>query len=233
MTTGRSTTAPPATPALDLDAITDGATGWDREWIADLPGNLPSSTYLAPDLAGRAQREIAALLADVDRLLAEVRWLRAELDAVPPPVGDDVRHRNALDAVVALARHWASELPGSPHRYSLRELAQTLRETIHRAGGGDVLDEPTGAEFDKAFDAGGPVAPTVYALPAEPPPEVTELWDRIGDRWEPDTEPEAAGYWYRVDESGVVVEEIPFGEVVFRYGRLSTVPPAGTKAHCG
>ena len=73
----------PATPGeLDLDAITDGATGWDRDWIAQLPGHLPSSAYLAPDLAGRAQREIAALLADVDRLAAEVRRLRDENERI-------------------------------------------------------------------------------------------------------------------------------------------------------
>lgn len=80
---------------LDLDAIADGDTGWDRDWIADLPGCLPSATYLKPDLAGHAQREIAALLADVDRLTAEVRRLRAERDMLAKAV---VHPRRLVDA---------------------------------------------------------------------------------------------------------------------------------------
>jgi hypothetical protein len=84
---------------LDLDAITDGATGWDADWIAQLPGHLPSSTYLAPDLAGRASWELAALLADVVRLVAEVRRLRTERD--------QLLTRQVPGAVVAA---WAAEL---------------------------------------------------------------------------------------------------------------------------
>lgn len=76
MTTTDPTIAPTPSDPLDLDAIADGDTGWDRSWVAGLPGNLPKSTYLYPDLADRAQREIAALLDDVDRLVAEVRRLR-------------------------------------------------------------------------------------------------------------------------------------------------------------
>jgi uncharacterized protein (DUF433 family) len=84
----------PLSAALDLDAITDGATGWDRDWVAQLPGHLPASAYLAPYLRWRAQRELAALLADVDRLVAEVRRLRG---AVPAATGPAILGRALLD----------------------------------------------------------------------------------------------------------------------------------------
>lgn len=70
-------------------------------------------------------------------------------------------------------------------------------------------------------------APPVYQLPAEPPPHITELWDRDGCRWEwSDGEDGSDSGW--VPDTGDGVWEWP--ELLVEHGPLSTTPPAGTEA---
>ena len=69
---GNHATRPAESPVdgpTDLASGGDtGGPGWDREWLLRLPHHLPSATYDEPDIAGRARRELDALLADRDRL---------------------------------------------------------------------------------------------------------------------------------------------------------------------
>jgi hypothetical protein len=69
-------------------------------------------------------------------------------------------------------------------------------------------------------------APATYALPPEPPPEVTELWDRDGLHWHR----VAARTWSRS-----AVGRDPWWQrwnwlrLLDKRGRLSTTPPTATE----
>jgi hypothetical protein len=66
-------------------------------------------------------------------------------------------------------------------------------------------------------------APKTWALPPEPGPEVTELWDRDGWRWELDA---AEGGWVHEDTGEICI----WSELLAEYGPLSTVEPEETEA---
>jgi hypothetical protein len=82
----------------------------------------------------------------------------------------------------------------------------------------------------EALDA----APATWALPSEPGPEVTELWDRHGCHWQRD----APGHWLLVRwaDAGegrvwhpVVPCVSPWQALVAEHGPLSAVPPEQTE----
>lgn len=66
-------------------------------------------------------------------------------------------------------------------------------------------------------------AARTYELPAEPSPEVTELWDREGVKW---VLVAADGSWQPADDPEGF--GIPWVEAL-AYGPLSSTPPAGTE----
>lgn len=77
-------------------------------------------------------------------------------------------------------------------------------------------------------------APTTWALPEEPPPDVVELWDHDGERWCRLDRPLATGQsWVPWDNLGsevsVAESAAHWDEVVHEYGPLSSLPP-GTEA---
>jgi hypothetical protein len=78
----------------------------------------------------------------------------------------------------------------------------------------------------EALDA----APATWALPSEPGPEVTELWDRHGCHWQRD----APGHWLLVEyaDAGeglfwhlVIPCVSPWRALLAEHGPLSAVPP--------
>lgn len=166
MTDQPAVPAEPATPALDLDAVEARVPdGYDApwrvepsesgEWLVAYATDCPQAGLVAtvPDYGWTLAEFIAAARSDVPTLTAEVRRLRAVLDAA------------------------------------------------------------------RCTDPGP--APTTYALPPEPPPEVTELWDADGARWINED-----GSW-RVDDDDPDMAISWHGAL--EYGPLSSVPP-GTEA---
>lgn len=69
-------------------------------------------------------------------------------------------------------------------------------------------------------------APATYMLPAEPPPEVDKLWDRVGLRWDRDGTDARDGYRFWRSERGWVFH---YPELLMRQGPLSTCPPTDTE----
>lgn len=68
-------------------------------------------------------------------------------------------------------------------------------------------------------------APATYTLPAEPGPEVTELWGHGTASW---FERMPGGWRAKADEHGEY-STISWLDVLVAQRRLSTVPPAGTE----
>jgi hypothetical protein len=67
-------------------------------------------------------------------------------------------------------------------------------------------------------------APTTWALPPEPGPEVVELWDQGGERWERSDDEDAPDGWVRDRGEGVY----EWAEMLM-HGPLSAVPPEQTE----
>lgn len=130
-------------------------------------------------------------------------------DPTPPRTPAD------LSAERAILRWAAGRLGGEPAEYSVGH---------HERGHIADLLRRWAAELDTA------PAP-VYQLPAEPPPEVTELWDRDGDRWarkqwryQPGGDPAPRGTSWIWERNGLGERQRWPG--LLGYGPLSTTPPA-------
>jgi hypothetical protein len=66
--------------------------------------------------------------------------------------------------------------------------------------------------------------PTAWELPPEPGPEVTELWDKGGERWERSDDEDTPDGWVRDRGEGVY----EWAEMLM-HGPLSAVPPEQTE----
>lgn len=132
----------------------------------------------------------------------------------------------------------ATPSPGQP-----ATPAEALRMAAAKLARGSVWADPFGYWYATQARAAGQqkqlmvdalndlaaeldTAPTTYALPAAPPPEVTELWDVEGERWQ--RQHPGVDRWV-ADEAVVWNSVRTWGELLPR-GPLSTVPPAGTEA---
>lgn len=186
--------APPAAPEPD------SGPGWDR---ASIEG---SARYLGYECDTDAEAEVLALLADRDRMRDERRTLAMRCVEMERQRAED---REFIDTVADerdAARAELAEVTADRDR--LADEVTTWKTRL--------VDETAGLRG--RLDA----TPATYTLLAEPPPEVTELWDRHGRRWE---RHEALGRvrWRRIFGDGSLI--IRTWPELLAAGPLSTVPP--------
>jgi hypothetical protein len=95
-----------------------------------------------------------------------------------------------------------------------------LNWAADRAEASGVLSREEVVEQLRRWADERPPAPTAWALPPEPGPEVTELWDKGGEHWERSDDEDTPDGWVRDRGEGVW----EWAEMLM-HGPLSAVPP--------